>query len=277
MISELPASLEWRTERLVGSLSTEVASVPTDSGDLRCWSVRTPANPIYVWGNCLHFSRPPRVGESGAWITLHKRAFPELAPWKFHCFSWDTVDKSAEVPPEFYEQGYELGESLIYATPRLHRAPTQYEGLEVKPFTTDAEWAEDLEYRLDFLGYTKQHQIDFLRYRFEAFRDLVRAKRGQWYGARFAGEWMGSMGIFWGGGLARYQEVMTHAAYRRRSICRTMCYAASELALRECPDIQLFVTAAERDGPACSSYESLGFTVREISRGLAWINRAAWG
>lgn len=273
-------SLEWRSDRLTEAPDAQVSPLPL-TGDLTAWRVRTPSNPDYVWGHFLHFNRAPRLGERDIWCRLFDEAFADLQPRKFYAFSWDTPGgpEAQPLPPdvidEWMEREYSLREGLVFSTSTIKKPDRFVAELEVKPFDTDLEWSEDLAHRLRLLEYTKQHQVDFLRYRFQSFRALVKAGRGAWYGARLNGRWAGSFGIFWRDGLARFQEVMVDEPLRRRSIARTMCHLGMSQVKERNGDTQ-FVTLADADGPAVSTYVSLGFRVVEHSVGLQYIDRSQW-
>jgi len=65
------------------------------------------------------------------------------------------------------------------------------------------------------------------------------------------------MGLFWGEGLVRFQDVETHPDYRRRGICRALLHRACQEARRELGSPRFVIVPV--DGTVRRVYESVGF------------------
>jgi ribosomal protein S18 acetylase RimI-like enzyme len=79
-----------------------------------------------------------------------------------------------------------------------------------------------------------------------------------------------NLGIVRLGDLARYQDVVTLATYRRRGIAGALVRAAGQWALED-PHVRQLVIVAEEGGPAIGLYQRAGF--REVARHAA-VSRA---
>jgi len=67
--------------------------------------------------------------------------------------------------------------------------------------------------------------------------------------------------------LARYQSVMTDAAYRRRGLCRALVAAAARHAREQLRADRLIIAAAAGEMPE-KLYASLGFAAAGLQRGV---------
>ncbi|MBS1135244.1 MAG: hypothetical protein H6R02_2385, partial [Burkholderiaceae bacterium] len=67
--------------------------------------------------------------------------------------------------------------------------------------------------------------------------------------------------------LARYQSVMTDAAYRRRGLCRALVATAARHAREELRADRLIIAAAAGEMPE-QLYASLGFAAAGLQRGV---------
>jgi GNAT superfamily N-acetyltransferase len=100
---------------------------------------------------------------------------------------------------------------------------------------------------------------EFATRRSVAQRSLVEQGRGVWWGAFVDGVLASSLGVFGAGaGLARYQDVETHPAYRRRGLATALVQAAGRHALAELGARRL-VIVADPDDDAVRVYRRAGF------------------
>ena len=80
-----------------------------------------------------------------------------------------------------------------------------------------------------------------------------------WWGAFVDDVLASSLGVFVAStGLARYQDVQTHPAYRRRGLCSALLHAAGRHALAELGARRL-VIVADPDDEAVRIYRRAGF------------------
>ncbi len=105
----------------------------------------------------------------------------------------------------------------------------------------------------------------FLADRVATRRAWTEAGRGAWWGAFDDGRLIGSLGLFAEGGLARYQDVVTHPDHRRRGVATALIVAAARAS-----SATTFVLVAAADSDAARLYQRLGFapvaTVTDLIR-----------
>ncbi|MFD0539585.1 GNAT family N-acetyltransferase [Actinomadura luteofluorescens] len=93
-------------------------------------------------------------------------------------------------------------------------------------------------------------------------RRLCEAGDATWFGAFVDGEMRAGLGIFHDGqGLARYQHVETHPAFRRRGLASALVHFAGVEAMRR--GAGTLVIVADPAAEAIRVYRSLGFTETE--------------
>jgi predicted GNAT family acetyltransferase len=85
---------------------------------------------------------------------------------------------------------------------------------------------------------------------------------GEWYGAFLGGRLVGDLGLFRDGPLARFQDVSTDEAFRRRGVCGTLVHEVARRAL-ESGRAETLVMVADENYHAARVYESVGFRPEE--------------
>jgi ribosomal protein S18 acetylase RimI-like enzyme len=100
-----------------------------------------------------------------------------------------------------------------------------------------------------------------------SYRRLQDEGHGFWLGGWVGGRLVADLGLFARDGLARYQHVETHPAFRRQGIARRMVH---EAAVRGAAayGIDTFVIVADPDYHAIELYRSLGFEGTEDMVGV---------
>ncbi len=270
-------SLELRTTLMVNALY----GLTEDRGNYIV--VRTPSVPDYWYGNCLAMPGPPRPGDLARWEELFAREHPGAAHRVF-------LMDAPEAPPEgeaarvglaeFAAAGYELSTHDVLATDAIVEPPRLNGAFSYRPLAMEREWAAAVEasWRVNEgrPGFTR----GFIERKFAVIRAVVERGRGAWWAAwadSFPGDDgspgddglpVASMGLFWGDGLVRFQDVETDPAYRRRGICRSLLYRAC-LSVGDAGGGKppLFVIKPEDDSVR-RIYEAVGFRRVESSADL---------
>lgn len=224
-------------------------------------AVRTPAVPDYWYGNCLAMPRLPAAGELPLWESLFEREHPSAEHRVFLIDAPEGIGGPSDGVPaateqqaswqaglaEFAAAGYELSAHDVLATDTIRRPALLNEDFDYRPVRTDEEWEAVLEASLAINAGQPGYTRGFLERKFKAIRSAVEGGHGAWWaaweqrsggrvgepaGGRYAGERragerpVANLGLFWSGGLARFQDVETDPDFRRRGICRSLVYSA---------------------------------------------------
>jgi ribosomal protein S18 acetylase RimI-like enzyme len=259
-------SLGFRTDLIFHHFEGEV----TDKGDHLL--IRTPRNPTYRWGNYLYFGAPPRKGDFTRWRRLFAEEVGTPPQIPHQVFSWDSLSGEAGCIQPFLDVGFESDTSLVLAAESVHLPPRVNRDIEMRALTSDADFAEMLELdvltaRVDDGEEDEAGMRLFQERKMAAYRRMIAAGSGHWFGAFLEGKLVADMGLFWEGRLARYQSVTTHPDYRRRGICGTLLHFVGVCGLAR-PDVEKLVIAADANYFAKDSYRSVGFEVVEKSAGV---------
>ena len=262
-----PTSLGYRTDLIFHRFEGEVV----DRG--RYLVIRTPSNPNYYWGNFLIFDAPPEPGDFRRWNELFAREVGTPPLIKHKVFAWNTVDGRRGDVTDFLAAGFELSEEVVMVAETLIRPKRYHHDLEIRALEADAEFAEHIE--LHVLCREGEDETDyraFYRAKTDAYRRMIAAGLGRWFGAFLNGKLVADMGIFAEGELARYQSVVTHPAFRRRGVCSTLLYEVGRFALGTL-GAKTLVIVADDHYFAKGIYAEIGFRVRERQGSLEWTNK----
>jgi ribosomal protein S18 acetylase RimI-like enzyme len=216
----------------------------------------------------LIFGQPPGEHDFDRWRELFGREFAHRPEVRHMTFQWDTCHQEGAIEP-FLAAGFELDSNLTLRAMEVNPPPKVNVDVEVRRIVGDEEWEAALENQLlrreerwEPRGYAT-----FMQRKMVAFRRLVDAGRGDWYGAFLGKELVADLGLFRDGEIARFQNVGTHPDYRRRGICGTLVYRVSKAAL-ESQGAQELVMVADEHYHAARIYESVGFRPFERSAAL---------
>jgi ribosomal protein S18 acetylase RimI-like enzyme len=249
------ASLAYRTDLAMLEYS---GSTVEDRGTHLV--VRTPDNPTYWWGNFLLLATPPQdADEAREWLGTFESAFPGT---RHRTFGVDGHEGSADDLAPFAELGMSTEWSSVMTATSVHEPPRPNTAAEYRPFTSDEDWAQQID--LDMVGEEPgTHSIDFVTARGEAYRRLVDAGHGQWWGAYDDGRLLASMGLFTASpGLARFQTVKTHPDARGRGLAGTLVHRVSRFGFDDL-GAHTLVMVADPDYLAIRVYRSVGFADTE--------------
>jgi len=238
-------SLGFRTD--VALRVAEGAEV-TDRGD--CLVVRSPGNPGFWWGNFLLLGAWPKEGDG--WLDRFAAEFPRAT---HVAIGVDAAESGGDVPAEF---GSLEAETSTVLTCDAIQAPRHVSTeAEIRPLESDRDWRESAGLTLRCYG--EQTPSDFQQLRSVARRRMTRAGRAAWFGAFEGGRLLAQLGVCDAGqGLARYQDVETDPAARRRGLAGTLVWHAGRFA-RERLGAGTLVIVADPDDGAIRVYRGCGF------------------
>lgn len=253
-------SLGFRTDL---ALLQYGGTVVTDEGSHLV--VRTPQLPTFFWGNFLLLAAPPPAGQVDHWVDVFHSEFPAAAHLAFG------IDRPGDGDLTPLSEAGLTVESDITLTATSVRPPRHHaadEGTLVRPLEGDADWDQQVE--LSLSGDIDPHVTrEFSTGRDRAYRGLIEAGHGRWWGAFLSGRLVASLGIVQAGaGLARFQHVKTHPDHRNRGLAGTLIHRASRDAFDDLGAERL-VMVADPDYLAIRLYRSLGFADAEPQVGAS--------
>lgn len=223
-------------------------------------TVTTPLRPDFWDGNVLLLRAAPAPGAWPLWTAQWRERVQQVTGARHGWFQWEAplgLPNAVPAPP-----GYLLeANTLLVQAPR----PARGTGWPVTALTSDSDWQKALELLALDAGEAGAPG-DFLRWQWSRYRERTRAGQGRWLGCWDGTTLTGMVGVLTGGGMARFQQVLTHPAYRRRAIATSLLEAQLEGLLAR-PDVsRAFIVAEEGSAPG-RLYRSLGF--EPLARRLA--------
>jgi GNAT superfamily N-acetyltransferase len=238
-------SLAFRTDL---ALRVAEGAEVTDRGD--CLVIRTPDNPGFWWGNFLLLRTWP--AEGNGWLTRFAAEFPQA---KHVAIGVDVTGPGGGIPAEFATLEPEY--STVLTCTAIHPPRHVSTEAQVRPLESDQDWRQSVE--LNLRCYGEEEPTDFQQRRVAARRRLTGAGRAAWFGAFDGGRLLAQLGVGdAGSGLARYQDVETDPAARRRGLAGTLVWHAGRFA-RETLGAQTLVIVADPAGGAIRVYRDCGF------------------
>ena len=275
------AALGFRSELIFHRADGEVIDSRAEHG---CRVIRTPSNPTFYWGNYLLFDCAPRPGDAQRWPALFERLIAAEQPLCRHrAFGW--LEDTPGDLVDFLADGYTQNNAVVMQTIDVPTAPALKLDARLRPLALDGaeaerEWSALVELSVATRSpeYGEDGYRVFARRSVERWRALGQAGRGNWFGAFIEGPAPGprlvaALGVYVeaepedGERLARYQSVMTDAAYRRRGLCRALVATAARHARDELGADRLIIVAAAGEMPE-QLYASVGFVAAGLQRGV---------
>ncbi|MBV9023245.1 MAG: GNAT family N-acetyltransferase [Streptomycetaceae bacterium] len=255
-------SLGFRTDlmlrKLAGSLIAEHPSHLV---------VRTPANPGYWWGNFVLFNTPPKPGDASRWTAVFTSEFPEATHL---ALGVDGTDGNTGDFDELARLGVITTVDSVLTATQLAPPARPATHSTIRRLTSDDDWAQTIELRLACDGdkaLSAEHR-QFVARKLAEYRSLYAAGHGAWFGAFIDGRMRSGAGLFSdGSGLARFQNVETHPAYRRRGLASTLVHHVGQWGLHEL-GARTLVIVADPDYHAIRIYRALGFADTERQVGF---------
>ena len=91
----------WRTDFILHRFGAEVIERED------CLVVRTPCNPTYYWGNCLHLPRLPTDAELGHWLRRFDEEIAHVQPASRHVAIGSDAPYGGESLPTWEAAGFD--------------------------------------------------------------------------------------------------------------------------------------------------------------------------
>jgi ribosomal protein S18 acetylase RimI-like enzyme len=246
-------SLGYRTDLMIRVLE---GSKVSDHGDYLV--VRSPASPAFWWGNFVLLAGPPSPRETAGWLSRFREEFPAA---DHIALGIDATDPHAADHAGLIEAGLRIDRSTVLAAASVHEPPHPNHEVQYRPLTSDEDWQASLGLRLAADDRAEPAATRaFYEQRTADARRAADGGHGAWFGAFEDGQLAAQLGVFSdGSGLARYQNVETHPAWRRRGLAGTLVYQAGRYAIDRLGARTLIIVADPGAG-AIRVYRSVGFT-----------------
>ncbi|AZI41752.1 GNAT family N-acetyltransferase [Deinococcus psychrotolerans] len=257
-------SLGYRTDlmllRLCGSQLEE------QSGH---FTIRTPRNPGFWWGNFLLYKSLPASGEFERWQAEFRAAFPAA---KHMTFGVDCTDgQLGEVAAEIEAAGFELAPNTVMTAGRADLRPPARPNMrgEYRKLTRDDDWAQALQLRLACNDTVKAQSYQIhAEERMREARRMAEAGHGGWFGAFVNGQMEAGMGLYTDGcGVARFQSVETRPEARGQGLASNLVHFAAQYGFEQM-NAQTLVMVADPDYLAIRLYRAVGFKDTETQLGF---------
>jgi predicted GNAT family acetyltransferase len=216
--------------------------------------VRTPDEPRDAQGNMLVLAESPVPGGLEGWLARFAAELPDVA---HRAFAWDGPPGDTD---ELVAAGFIVTVLQVMVADAHGWTPARSD-LQVRTLTADEVVAS---HTLAFAMSERHGDDDRARLRRRAswHAGLVARNAARFYGAFDHDELVASLGLVELGDVARFQDVQTAAAYRRRGLATALIAAAASAA-----SAPRLVIVAEPGGAAARLYERVGFRTAELA---AW-------
>ena len=219
--------------------------------------VRTPANPTFFWGNFLLLKALPVLGGEREVVGAFHTEFPDA---EHVAVGIDGTEDQTHALNGFIEAGLEVDSGVVLTASELVEPAAPPEEFVVRALESADDW--ERRARLSHRLYARTSEATFMQYaraRNEQERRLVARGIGQRYAAFADDELVSTAAVFLThAGVARFQNVETHADHRRQGLAAAVVHAAGRHAVEQLR-VDRLVIAADHDGDAIGLYRRLGF------------------
>jgi ribosomal protein S18 acetylase RimI-like enzyme len=212
---------------------------------------------------------PPRTEDVDRWRTLYEK---KIAPNQVNpnrILIWDEIPIDSSTIEEYKKDNLTFSPFHVLILNSLTQPKNHNGRIAIKEIgDNDEEWHSVIEANIESFGIAETSDYkDYVDRRFLDHRSHIRKGAGRWYGAYVNGELAGSLGIFTGDGLCRFQEVAVRPKFLRQSIASTLVYHAASRAQEEYPDFPQIIIA-DPEGEAINVYRQIGFEKHSESHAL---------
>ncbi len=234
------------------------------------WSIRTPTNPSFWFGNFILFKQAPGPGDLNRWLQIHDQVFGKTL--NHVTLGWDEANPGST--EEFLADGFKSSDGMVLSLSEYSGETTINPKLEVRKLTSESEWKEmtDLQIEID-RDYFKLPQDNgvFRNNQMVALKKMADEGQGDWWGAFDQGELVGGMGLYFDEDrtIGRFQYVTTRESHRRQRVCTTLLDQVVRHAFATVrPESLVINTGADDDNPALVVYKKFGFREAMLSHAL---------
>lgn len=216
--------------------------------------VRNPGNPSHHWGNFVVVTDPAALDDAGRWVDTFARNFPE-ADWVAIGLPELPSDRAA-----WSSLGLELELLDALTSSELPRRAPAVPGYEVRRLT-GPDWELQLARAIEDNAASGRHPAaafaDYAERRTRQRRELCERGTAAWFGAFCGSDLVAELGIVDCGGTARYQDVGTDPAHRRKGLAGHLLWVAAQWAAAQgCVE---WVIVTEATNEAGRLYRKAGF------------------
>jgi ribosomal protein S18 acetylase RimI-like enzyme len=259
----------WRTDFILHHFDTEVL----ERSD--CIVVRTPSNPTYYWGNCLHLPSLPGDDELAHWLARFDEEIGARQPASRHVAIGSLAPYLGEQRPAWVAAGFEcIVEQMLHLPRTALRAPARAAHgtwrLRLLDLPRDSDALMQVE-MTDAGGFEPTGYRSYLRQQHARFAALQAAGQLQWFGIECDGVLAATCGLIrsqaGAGADGRFQRVVTHSQWRRRGLASALVHGVSRFAHEQWQVGALYM-AADPDDVAVGLYRALGFVDLSLGAGL---------
>lgn len=216
--------------------------------------VRTPTNPSFHWGNFLLVTDQSQTHDADRWLRVFAEAHPTV-PWIAIGLVAPPTDSST-----WHAHGLQIEVDEALSTARCPRGGALPHGYQVRRLA-GADWdlLVDSEIRNNLASdtYDADAHARFVRTRVRLLREASTRDDLAYFGAFQSGRLVASLGIVVCDGVARYQDVGTDSAHRRRGLAGHLLGVAAQWAHDQ--GCERWVIVTETTNPAGRLYRSVGF------------------
>ncbi len=217
--------------------------------------VRTPANPLFHWGNCIFVTDADSVDDADRWVGTFAAAVP-YADWVAVGLIRMPSDETG-----WTRHGLELELDDVLATATMPQQTPLPDGYTVHALVTGEDWeqfvARDIAVNEETDRHGREAHERFARARSRSYREMSEQGQAMFVGAFCADQLVGELGIVRCAETARYQTVGTDPGHRGRGVCSHLLGVAAAWAMEWGCRQWVIVTGATN--PAGRVYRRAGF------------------
>ena len=224
--------------------------------------ITTPENPYWRWGNLIVVNHPPTADDSERLQVLYQEKIRPIQVHPHRLIVWD--DSSLDEPiQQFYAtQGLSISRADVLTLAQPFIREPHKRALTIEEVNAESpRWPELIEMSITSFASNANNPFfsEYIKRRYEHYRQLTRRNFGRWYVAIENGIVAGALGLFANGGISRFQQVAVHPDYQRRGIASNLVFEVSKRARNEFPN-NTVVIVSDEDADSLRVYRSVGYT-----------------
>lgn len=253
-----------RCEFILHRLAAEVESQPD------CLVVRTPANPLFYWGNFLMLPQTPADADLPHWLQRFDTLVAQRVPGVAHVsIGFNSPPPAADALPAWRAAGFERHEANVMRLEagQARPCPPPRGQVVVRPidWATEGDAILDLQCS-DSQGHAPEGWRHFRAAQMARYAALRQQGHAAWFGLWCDGVLAADCGLLIDGLQGRFQTVMTHPDWRRRGLCRSLVSGVCAWAFDQ--GLQTLWMMADPHDVAIGIYRSVGFVDQAGTWGL---------